>query len=316
MAKGFVSVPEAPRFVLRNASWFSDDMQGGERTIVRGDIVIANGRFEHVGDVAAEDLPVLDLRGGLVLPGFVDIHTHLDKGHIWHRSPNPDGTFLGALSTAEKDREARWNSDDVQARMDFSLRCAYVHGTVAVRTHLDSIGKQTAISWAAFDQVRAAWQDKITLQAVALFPVDMVLDDPDQFAAIVKTVARYRGVLGGVTFRGQPVTAATHRALDGLIQAAAAHGLDIDLHVDESASPDARTLEAIADAAMRQQFSGKILCGHCCSLALLDDMDRERVIEKLVAARIAIVSLPMCNLVFAGPAGGPHAAMAWRGAAA
>ncbi len=44
--------------------------------------------------------PSHDLDGGLVLPCFVDIHTHLDKGHIWPRTPNPDGTLLGALLTA------------------------------------------------------------------------------------------------------------------------------------------------------------------------------------------------------------------------
>ncbi len=32
----------------------------------------------------------------MVLPCFVDAHTHLDKGHIGPRSPNPDGTFAGA----------------------------------------------------------------------------------------------------------------------------------------------------------------------------------------------------------------------------
>jgi hypothetical protein len=41
-----------------------------------------------------------------VLPGFVDIHTHLDKGHIWPRRPNPDGTFMGALTAVLADREA------------------------------------------------------------------------------------------------------------------------------------------------------------------------------------------------------------------
>src|SRR5688572_26947939 len=36
---------------------------------------------------------VVQLDGGQVWPGFVDVHTHLDKGHTWQRAPNPDGTF-------------------------------------------------------------------------------------------------------------------------------------------------------------------------------------------------------------------------------
>jgi cytosine deaminase len=27
--------------------------------------------------------------GAMVFPAFVDMHTHLDKGHIWGRAPNP-----------------------------------------------------------------------------------------------------------------------------------------------------------------------------------------------------------------------------------
>ena len=38
--------------------------------------------------------------------------------------------------------------------MDFALRCAFAHGTGALRTHIDSIGKQTAISWRVFAEMR------------------------------------------------------------------------------------------------------------------------------------------------------------------
>src|SRR6185312_5690125 len=40
--------------------------------------------------------PSISLGGGIVLPCFVDAHTHLDKGHIWPRQRNPDGSFAGA----------------------------------------------------------------------------------------------------------------------------------------------------------------------------------------------------------------------------
>ena len=40
----------------------------------------------------------------MVLPCFTDMHTHLDKGHIWPRAANPDGTFMGALTTVAGDR--------------------------------------------------------------------------------------------------------------------------------------------------------------------------------------------------------------------
>ena len=62
--------------------------------VEHGDVIAVVSREEMLGSGAG---PEIDLDGGLVLPGFVDMHTHLDKGHIWPRRPNPDGSFAGAL---------------------------------------------------------------------------------------------------------------------------------------------------------------------------------------------------------------------------
>jgi cytosine deaminase len=244
----------------------------------------------------AADLPSIDLHGGIALPRFVDVHTHIDKGHIWPRCSNPDGTHAGARAAVAADREAQWSAEDVRARMDFSLRCAFAHGSCAVRTHIDSLGKQAAISWPVFAESRETWKDRVALQAVALFPVDLAVDDEPQFRALADTVAQHGGILGGITFLGEAPNPKLELALDRLFGMAIAHGLDIDLHVDESGSANARSLERIAAAALRHRFNGRIVAGHCCSLSLAPEEDRARVIDRLAEARIAVVSLPMCNM--------------------
>src|SRR5262249_33842173 len=98
------------------------------------------------GAAAGGDARV-DLGPGQVWPCLVDVHTHLDKGHTWDRAPNPDGTFGGALRTVAADRAARWSAEDVHRRMEFGLRCSFAHGTGAIRTHLDSLAPQGAITW-------------------------------------------------------------------------------------------------------------------------------------------------------------------------
>src|SRR5262245_8835360 len=221
---------------------------------------------------------------------------HIDKGHIWPRRSNPDGTHSGARAAVAADREANWSADDVRTRMDFSLRCAFAHGSGAIRTHLDSLGKQAAISWPVFAEMREQWKGRIVLQAVALFPADLAVDDELQFRAIAETAARHGGILGGITFLGEAPGPKLELALDRYFAIAAALGLDVDLHVDESCSPDARSLEQLALAALRHRFRGRIVAGHCCSLSILPDGDRARVIARVAEAGIAIVSLPMCNM--------------------
>ena len=114
----------------------------------------------------------IEMDRSMILPCFVDMHTHLDKGHIWPRAANPDGTFDGALNTVSEDREANWSAKDVHTRMEFSLKCALAHGTRAIRTHLDSPAPQDEISWPVFTEVRADWADRIELQASSLVGCD------------------------------------------------------------------------------------------------------------------------------------------------
>ena len=109
------------------------------------------------GVVDFGDAPEVAMSGRIVLPLFVDVHTHLDKGHIWRRKRNPIGDFPSAVAATIEDRSANWSAADVAARMEFSLRCAYAHGTTAIRTHIDSVGPQTRISWPVLAEARERW---------------------------------------------------------------------------------------------------------------------------------------------------------------
>lgn len=297
MTYSFISPPNAGRFVLSNATLPAAAVSGyaapAEEGLVRADIVVADGLVSAVlppGEAPA-DYAKSDLKGGMAWPCFVDAHTHLDKGHIWSRNANLDGTFMGALEAVRVDREAHWSATDVRMRMEFSLRSAYAHGTSLIRTHLDSIAPQHRISFDVFDDVRDAWKDRITLQAVALFPMEL-MTDAAYFADLVTVVRNKGGLLGGVTKMGPDLV----WQLDTLFRAAADSGLDVDLHVDETDDPGAETLKAIADSVIRNGFQGKVTAGHCCSLARQDDGLAQRTVELVARAGLSIISLPMCNM--------------------
>src|SRR5690349_16151711 len=96
---------------LRNASVPSAMLGHAGSGVERVDIGIADGKIASIA--APKAGPGRDLDGGLVLPALVDIHTHLDKGHIWPRKENPDGTWEGALSAVSTDRVGRLSAADV-----------------------------------------------------------------------------------------------------------------------------------------------------------------------------------------------------------
>jgi cytosine deaminase len=290
-------IPETGAFILANARVHSSLTPGVAATpdpngFILADISVADTRIVGIAPSRHQPLPnAIDLAGRIVLPCFVDCHTHIDKGHIWPRKPNPDGSFLGALNATGEDRAARWSASDVARRMDFSLRTAYAHGTKALRTHIDSVPPQEEISWPVFEEMRERWRGRIELQGVCLFGIEGARD-AKWFASLAKRVAVAGGVLGTVTY----MVPGLEELLDRVFATAIEHGLDLDFHADETADVSAISLKKIAEAALRHRFEGKILVGHCCSLARQPDADVLDTLDKVARAGIAVVSLPMCNL--------------------
>ncbi|PWR01511.1 cytosine deaminase [Meridianimarinicoccus roseus] len=258
---------------------------GQEGDLVRTELSIVDGRIGPPQGVA------VDMGGALVLPCFTDMHTHLDKGHIWGRAPNPDGTFMGALTTVAADRAANWSAEDVRRRMDFSLRCAFAHGTRAVRTHLDSLPPQDGITWPVFRELREDWAGRIALQGVCLVGCD-AMDPEGAFRDTADIVAASGGVLGMVTY---PVADLEAR-LEGFFRLAAERGLAADFHVDETMDPESETLRAIAKTVIETGFEAAVTVGHLCSLSTQTEARALDTLDLVAKAGLNIVSLPMCNL--------------------
>lgn len=321
MTAPFFAVPPGRRYALRNVTvpgCLTGLRDASAAELLAADLLVDHGRIaavEPAGTLTAEHGP--DLDRSLVLPGLVDCHAHLDKGHIWHRAPNLTGDLAGAIRAAAEDRAAHWNADDLRLRMEFGLLAAYAHGVVAIRTHLDSLAPQAQISYPLFREMRARWAGRIDLQASSIVPLDVFLSDEGR--EIADVVADTGGQLGCITrFRGQADAAPPpefDRAMTRVFELAAERGLDLDLHVDESDDPEARTLLRVAHLATALRFEGGILCGHCSSLALQTDHCIATTLDACAEAGIDIVSLPAVNLYLQArtPPAAPRRTPRWRG---
>jgi cytosine deaminase len=279
----FQSLPSGP-VTLENVT-IPACLLGQPGDLVRTNLSLAEGR------IAGEQAIGIDMKGAMVLPAFVDMHTHLDKGHIWARCPNPDGTFMGALTAVRGDAAARWTADDVRARMEFSLRCAYAHGTRAVRTHLDSAPPQDGISWPVFSDVRDRWAGRIELQAACLIGADGFSTD-GPFRRTADIVAEHRGVLGMVTWTMPDIAS----RIRDFLKMAHVRGLAVDFHVDETLDTGANTLREIALAVIDMGFALPVTVGHCCSISAMVETKAMETLDLVAKAGLNVVSLPMCNL--------------------
>jgi cytosine deaminase len=291
-------IPSSERYWLKNAhipvsllenESFSPQTSEG-LTLVN--LEINDGNINRItSTIPPEDnIPVIDLKKKIVFPCFVDMHTHLDKGHSWQRCPNHDGTFDGALKMALEDSRREWRLEDVYRRMEFGVKCSYAHGTAAIRTHIDSFGQQAQISLTALAELQRQWAGKITLQAVSLVSLDYY--QTSEGAALADKIAEFGGILGGVAYTNPDLQA----QIDISFKLAQERGLNLDFHLDENGDSDSTCLAAIARTAIKEQFDGQIICGHCCSLAVQSPEIIQETLNLVKNAGIAIVSLPMCNL--------------------
>ena len=282
----FLTLPKAARLRLVNATvpgWLA----GTGADLVRRDLAIAGDRIvadDGTGDVA-------DLRGAIVFPAFIDMHTHLDKGHIWRRTPNPDGTFMGALNAVMGDSAVRWTAEDLRPRIEFGLRTAYAPGTRAIRTHLDTWIPQVDVTWPLFAEMRADWAGRIALQGAALLGCDMV-EPGGEFRDMADRVAAHGGILGLFTFPMPDLDA----RLRTFFRLAGERGMMADFHADETLDPGVNTLRQIAMAALETGFSASVVAGHTCSLATMPEREALETLDLCAKAGIAVVGLPMCNI--------------------
>ncbi len=263
---------------------------------IEGDKLVAiapAGKIDSSGDSS------LDLQGFHLWPSLIDVHTHIDKSQVISRIGPLGASFANAREAINADRKKYWNRDDILARMDFSIRSAFAHGVCALRTHIDSYEGQAELSWEVFAELRKIWNGRVTLQATSSVPID-VYSTPYGRKLADLAAATEGGLLGGVLRRSTDHNYIFIENIDELLDAqfilAKDRNLSIDLHVDETVASDIFHLEQVANAVIRHKMHGRVVCGHCCSLAVQPEDKVESVLALCAEAGIAIVALPLANL--------------------
>ncbi|MEE3281947.1 MAG: cytosine deaminase [Pseudomonadota bacterium] len=259
--------------------------------LVEVDLVIDRSEIKSVkpagsGAVLTTDI---DMAHAMAWPCPIDCHTHLDKGQVWPRSKNTDGSFDGASRVAYRESIGPAFTADVDTRVDFSLRTAYSHGTRAIRSHVDGNSNNFSQVFDQLTELSNTWADRIILQ---LCPFSDVSDSIEWLSFLATRAAKQPyGVLSSFVYPTPRLDA----QLDSVVQLADAKGLALDFHADETLNPESHCLRAIARSVLRNKFDGPVLVGHCCALSVQPAEEVSKTLDLVAAAGIGIVALPLCN---------------------
>ncbi|MCU4925873.1 amidohydrolase family protein [Halobacteria archaeon AArc-dxtr1] len=262
-------------------------------------MAVVDGRIVDPADVDPDEADrVLDAAGGLVAPGFVDPHVHLDKAYVEpDLRPAETGT-LGESIDRTHERKAEYTVDDVRDRAIRAIEAHVEHGCTRIRTHVDvdTIGGLTPLRGVL--AAREACESIADVEIVA-FPQEGVLQDPGTEALLTEAVESGADLVGGMPDNER--TEADRRAhVDACLDLAERFDVGVDMHVDETDDPSARSLEYLAATVIECGFEAPVTAGHTCALAAYDDPHAARVIDLVAEAGLSVIANPPTNLVLQG----------------
>ncbi|KAG7343816.1 amidohydrolase [Nitzschia inconspicua] len=258
-----------------------------------------------------DNAKVVDCQRSLLMPCFVDCHTHLDKTWTVSRTRNKSGTMDEAWLHKEPSDWKHWTLDDLTRRMRFAVQCAIYYGTKALRTHLDgyNCGEDHALEeqlrnnvYNAYTAIKEAYQDQITLQVVANLYLPLYYSHPDLARAHCSRAKQVPGAVLGAYIGNTTQTPEddTCQHLDAMLDLAAEFDMDIDLHIDESNDPHCCALRPLCRSLLKARqkgYQGNVVLGHCCALSLQDDDTKTFICTQLAQlGNVYVVANPFTNL--------------------
>jgi cytosine deaminase len=174
---------------------------------------------------------------------------------------------------------------------------AVARGLLAIRSHVD-ICDPRLLAVDALLEVKKRVKPYLDLQLVA-FPQDGYFRSNGAVALLKEALDRGVDVVGGIPHfeRTMAEGAASVRALCEL---AAARGLLVDMHCDETDDPLSRHIETLAAETHRLGLQGRVTGSHLTSMHSMDNYYVSKLIPLMAESGVAAIANPLINITIQG----------------
>jgi cytosine deaminase len=263
------------------------------------DLRIAAGRIEAIGTALPipEGAQVIDARGLLLSPPFVDAHFHLDAT-LSHGLPrvNQSGTLLEGIALWGELKPLLTQEALVERALQY-CDWAVAKGLLAIRTHVD-VCDDRLLAVEALLHVKGRVKPYLDLQLVA-FPQDGLLRAPSALANLKRALDLGVDVVGGIP-HFERTMADGAESVRILCELAAQRGLRVDMHCDESDDPLSRHVETLAFQTQRLGLQGRVPGSHLTSMHSMDNYYVSKLLPLMREAQLHAVANPLINITLQG----------------
>jgi len=262
------------------------------------DIGISGDRIAAIEPrLEAEAGRVIDAGGCLVAPPFVDPHFHMDATLSYGQPRiNASGTLLEGIALWGE-LKPLLTHEAVKERALAYCDWAVSTGLLAIRSHVDTCDDRL-LAVEALLEVKRLVAPYIDLQLVA-FPQDGFYRDPTARQNTIRALGMGVDVVGGIPHFERTMEAG-RRSVTELCEIAAARGLMVDMHCDETDDPMSRHVEQLACETLRLGLQGRVAGSHLTSMHSMDNYYASKLLPLIAEAGVAAIPNPLINIVLQG----------------
>ncbi len=251
------------------------------------DVLVRDGRIAAAG-ADATGAAVEDGKGLLLLPGFVEGHTHLDKT-VFHE---PDWLVneVGPRIIDKIDTEREWRArtgHDAGAASLAMARAFLAQGTTRIRSHVDVDTSGGTRHVEHVLATREAMRGLQEIQVVA-FPQSGILGRQGTESLLDAALAMGADIVGGLdpcAIERDPV-----RHLNIVFGLAEKHRKPVDVHLHEQGSMGAFSLELILERTRALSMQGQVVVSHAFCLGDVTERERDGLLAQMAELGVSIAT--------------------------
>jgi len=282
---------------LENGHVIEDDSMVGTSTdlyhlrIVDGTIaeITPVSRLPHIL-ATDEGERVIDARGLLALPSFVEKHCHLDKtllGDRW-RAVRPASSIFERFEI-EKNTLPQLPTT-MRERAEVLLGTLLRAGSTHVRTHVDIYPEVGLRHLAYIQEAFASFEGKLSYEIVA-FPQHGLLRT--ECASLLREALRQGcGLIGGVD--PHHVDGNMEKSLYQMMELAVEANADVDLHLHDGGRIGLDTILRLAQLTEEAGWQGRVSVSHAFALGDMEGQEADNIAHRLAELGMTIItSVPL-----------------------
>jgi cytosine deaminase len=260
------------------------------------DVGIKNGRIVTIGSVQQPSHQVIEGKGRLVLPPYVESHIHLDTALTSGKPAlNQSGELFEGIQLWNQYRQTM-TCEDVKSRALEVIQLMAGQGVLFMRSMVDTSDPQLTALKALLD-VKKEVSPFMTLQLVG-FPQNG-LSGGEGIKQMEKAIELGVDGISAVPHL-EPTREKGVRSLETCFRLACEHDRFVHIFCDEIDDSGSRFLEVVADLAIDTGLKERVTVSHINAMSYYDEAYVRKLIGLLQTSRINVVTAPLINSAMQG----------------